>query len=121
MREVERQAHVGLDRRPRHQGGVLEDEAERRRLSPFQLIAPALGSVRPAMRRSAVLLPQPDGPTSETNSPSLTVKLVRVERLDAVREALCDVIEGEKQGQRGLVGLGGFASAARPLFTNAVV
>src|SRR3981189_1335832 len=36
---------------------------------------PAVGSSRPAMICSTVDLPQPDGPTSETNSPSLTSKL----------------------------------------------
>src|SRR5258708_14644321 len=35
-------------------------------------MSPALASVRPAMMRSRVDLPQPDGPTKTTNSPSAT-------------------------------------------------
>ena len=33
---------------------------------------PALGALNPATMRSSVLLPQPDGPSSVTNSPSAT-------------------------------------------------
>src|SRR5262249_29903743 len=33
---------------------------------------PLVGSLKPAMMRSAVDLPQPDGPSSETNSPGRT-------------------------------------------------
>ncbi len=36
--------------------------------------APAVGSLKPAMIRNAVDLPQPDGPSSETNSPARTSK-----------------------------------------------
>ena len=39
------------------------------------LLAPDHGASRPAIRRSAVDLPQPLGPSRETNSPSLTWKL----------------------------------------------
>src|SRR5262245_8978650 len=38
---------------------------------------PLVGSLRPAMMRNAVDLPQPDGPSSETNSPSRTSRLSR--------------------------------------------
>src|SRR5215468_5728850 len=38
-------------------------------------ISPAVISSRPATIRSAVVLPQPDGPTSTTNSPSSIVRL----------------------------------------------
>src|SRR5688572_12442675 len=41
------------------------------RLPPSR-ISPALGFSRPAMMRSSVDLPQPDGPTRTTNSPSAT-------------------------------------------------
>src|SRR5262249_13276025 len=37
-------------------------------------IVPLVGSERPAIRRSAVDLPQPDGPTSETSSPARTAR-----------------------------------------------
>jgi hypothetical protein len=39
-------------------------------------IAPADGSSRPAIMRSAVLLPQPDGPSRLTNSPRRTSRLM---------------------------------------------
>src|SRR5436190_23636571 len=39
--------------------------------------APALAGMRPEMIFSSVLLPQPDGPTSETNRPSSTSKETR--------------------------------------------
>ena len=35
-------------------------------------IAPPVGSSKPATQRSVVVLPQPDGPSSETSSPSAT-------------------------------------------------
>src|SRR5262249_50571017 len=39
---------------------------------PSKATVPALGRSSPAIRRSAVDLPQPDGPTSDTNSPAAT-------------------------------------------------
>src|SRR5579875_3094605 len=38
---------------------------------------PALGGVRPASSRSRVVLPQPDGPTIVSNSPSATERSMR--------------------------------------------
>src|SRR3954453_23949770 len=38
-------------------------------------MSPEVGSSRPAMRRRAVDLPQPEGPTNEKNSPSLTSRV----------------------------------------------
>src|SRR5215475_8915013 len=38
---------------------------------------PLVGSLKPAMMRNAVDLPQPDGPSSETNSPSRTSRCRR--------------------------------------------
>src|SRR3990170_7805185 len=35
---------------------------------PLKRISPLDGSISPAMRRSRVVLPQPDGPTTQTNS-----------------------------------------------------
>ncbi len=43
-------------------------------LSPMR-ISPLVISSSPASMRSSVDLPQPDGPTSTTNSPSLIVML----------------------------------------------
>ncbi len=37
---------------------------------PSIRMVPAVGSSKPAMQRSSVVLPQPDGPSSEKNSPS---------------------------------------------------
>jgi hypothetical protein len=36
------------------------------------LISPASGSSKPAIKRSSVVLPQPDGPKRATNSPRST-------------------------------------------------
>ena len=49
---------------------VLVEPGLAGRLAVHQRL-PAVGSVRLATRRSSVLLPQPDGPISETNSPGL--------------------------------------------------
>ncbi len=38
---------------------------------------PLVGSLKPAMMRSAVDLPQPEGPSSDTNSPGHTWRLRR--------------------------------------------
>ena len=40
-------------------------------------ISPSLGSTKPATIRSVVVLPQPDGPSSVTNSPSAMSALMR--------------------------------------------
>ena len=74
--EVERQPHVGGRPRPRHQRRVLEHEGEacplRRR--PKGRHARPSGRSSPATRRSSVLLPHPDGPITETNSPGVTAR-----------------------------------------------
>src|SRR5437773_1953187 len=44
---------------------------------PATCVLPSAGARRPAMTLSMVDLPQPDGPTMETNSPSLTARLTR--------------------------------------------
>src|SRR5215470_19931537 len=44
---------------------------------PATCVLPSAGVRRPAMTLSIVDLPQPEGPTMETNSPSLTVRLTR--------------------------------------------
>ena len=41
-------------------------------VSPIEIV-PALGSSRPAIIRSVVVLPQPDGPRSAKNEPSGTI------------------------------------------------
>ena len=76
--QAERQPDIGEDRRPRHQRRLLEDEADlasaggRRRRSGRPTASRSCrrsASPRPAMMRSAVDLPQPDGPSRLTNSP----------------------------------------------------
>src|SRR5690242_12335039 len=42
---------------------------------PSMMIAPLSGRTNPAIRFNRVVLPQPEGPTSATNSPSRTLKL----------------------------------------------
>src|SRR6267143_1639287 len=44
---------------------------------PATRVPPSAGARSPAMTLSMVDLPQPDGPTIETNSPSLTLRLTR--------------------------------------------
>ena len=39
---------------------------------PSISMVPVLGGAKPAIMRSVVVLPQPDGPSSETNSPFLS-------------------------------------------------
>ncbi len=57
---------------PRFSGGTARPSAAT--ISPPIRIVPAEEPSRPAMQRSVVVLPQPLGPSSETNSPSSTVK-----------------------------------------------
>ena len=45
--------------------------------SSSKRIAPALGSTNPAIERSSVVLPQPLGPSSISNSPLATETLTR--------------------------------------------
>ena len=46
--------------------------------SPSTTISPAVMASRPASMRNSVDLPQPDGPTSTTNSPSPMSRLSEV-------------------------------------------
>ena len=54
---------------------------------------PAVGSSKPPIMRSVVVLPQPDGPSSEKNSPSRDLERQVVDRDDLVAELLGDPIE----------------------------
>ena len=42
--------------------------------APSSMIRPEVGCSKPAISRSVVVLPQPDGPSSEKNSPLSTVR-----------------------------------------------
>ena len=37
---------------------------------PLSAMVPRVGAMKPAIMRSMVVLPQPDGPSSDTNSPA---------------------------------------------------
>ena len=65
---------------------------------PSSRICPELGSSSPAIIRSVVVLPQPEGPSSMKNSPSPTVKLESSHR-DEVAELLAQVADDDL-GQR---------------------
>jgi hypothetical protein len=44
---------------------------------PAWVMRPLLAGSRPAMARSSVVLPQPEGPRKDTNSPAATARLTR--------------------------------------------
>ena len=58
-------------------GGLLAD------LLAVDQISPEVGSSSPAIMRSVVVLPQPEGPSSMKNSPSSTVKVDALHRGEA--------------------------------------
>ena len=66
---------------PRFSGGTepLGEESIR----PSTAIVPSVGSTKPASMRKVVVLPQPDGPSSERNSPSPDLEVDAVDRLEA--------------------------------------
>ena len=73
--QLELQGDVAPDGPPRHQRVVLEHDADvgaagRVTSSPSTSTSPLVGSSSPAMISIRVDLPQPDGPSSETNSPA---------------------------------------------------
>src|SRR5262252_1628917 len=57
---------------PRFSGGSAPSGEDSTR--PSISMVPAVGSMKPAIMRKVVVLPQPDGPSSETNSPSLSAR-----------------------------------------------
>ena len=94
---------VALDREVREQRVVLEDHpdpaplgrdpaAVPRDRSPAHGDAPDSGRSNPAMRRSSVVFPHPDGPSTANSSPGCTASVTLV---DGAREpeALRDVVE----------------------------
>ena len=60
--------------------------------SPPIKIAPPLVSSRPAIMRSSVDLPQPEGPTNTTNSPSAIVEIDAMDDMD-IAEGFADALE----------------------------
>ena len=67
-------------------GGTFETS------SPSSRIWPSEGCSKPAIIRSVVVLPQPDGPSIEKNSPRRIVEVGVVDR-DEGPEALRDVVD----------------------------
>ena len=53
------------------------------RSSPSSRIAPPLGSSSPAIILSSVVLPQPDGPSRQTNCPCGTARLTELTAVTA--------------------------------------
>ena len=70
---IHREQNVVVDRAPRQQHGGLKDDADLfarpGQRSPSMAIEPADSGTIPAIILRIVLLPQPEGPTTETNSP----------------------------------------------------
>src|SRR2546425_8176794 len=60
---------------PRFSGGSEPPGAEIVR--PSSSIVPSVGSRKPAIMRSVVVLPQPEGPSRETNSPRASASVAR--------------------------------------------
>ncbi len=56
--------------------------------APGHSTVPRVGSLRPAIMRSAVDLPQPDGPSSETNSPGHRSRLKRSSAMTPLAKVL---------------------------------
>ena len=50
---------------------------------PSISIVPVVGAMNPAIMRKVVVLPQPDGPSSDTNSPSGQFEVEVVHGVDA--------------------------------------
>src|SRR3954468_14984860 len=57
---------------PRRSGGSEPDGDDS--TLPSISIDPAVGSMKPAIMRKVVVLPQPEGPSSETNSPGFSAR-----------------------------------------------
>jgi hypothetical protein len=60
---------------------------------PSSLMAPLVGSSRPATMRIRVVLPQPDGPSRQTKVPCGTVSSTFLTAVKA--ELLDDILEGQ--------------------------
>ncbi len=62
---------------------------------PSTTIVPAVGSSKPATMRSTVVLPQPEGPRKETNSPCSTSRLKSWTTVVAPKDFL-HMLDGEE-------------------------
>ena len=64
-------------------GGSVGDVRRRR-----SMMRPAVGFSKPAIIRSVVVLPQPDGPRNETNSPFSAARLKSIDGGDVAEHLL---------------------------------
>ena len=96
------------DREVREQRVRLEDDAvvapdrrQPRDVAPSWTIVPASCVSSPAMMRSSVVLPQPEGPRKQTSSPRSTASAMSLERLEACRSSCgCRRAAGTAQRDR---------------------
>jgi hypothetical protein len=95
LRGFSPKATLSKDAQMRKDRVVLEDHADvalvrrhLRRSSPSSVIEPEVRSLKPAMARSSVVLPQPLGPRSVKNSPRSTETETFVQRPEFRRELL---------------------------------
>ena len=75
---------------PRPRFSVMRD------IAAVECDSPSLGSMKPAIICNGVVLPQPDGPSSETNSPFSTAERQTVDG-DVAAEMLGQMLEGEER------------------------
>ena len=61
---------------PRFSDGMFRRGVRDQTVSPFRTMLPEDGVSSPAMERSVVVLPQPEGPRSVTSSPGAIEKLM---------------------------------------------
>ena len=70
---------------------------------PPMTMLPEVGSSKPATMRSTVVLPQPEGPRKETNSPRADIE-VEVLHDRVVGEGFADVLDAEEGLGHGCLG-----------------
>ena len=104
---VEAEADIVGDAQMRKQRAILRHEADaapmgrdaptgrRPERAPSSVIWPTSGASKPAMRRSSVVLPEPDGPTIAVRLPARHLEVDAVERRDRA-VALADRLQREK-------------------------
>ena len=97
---LQRQFDVLVHLQPGEQAAPVLLEHDRRRRRAGRPPArrppgpsPAVGASRPPRQRSRVVLPQPDGPTTQTNCPAATSKVMFRERLDLAAVAVVDLAQ----------------------------
>ena len=69
---------------------------------PSMRISPSLTVSSPAIMASSVDLPQPEGPTSATNSPVLRLEIDALQHLDRA-EALVKPRDGQRRHRRPII------------------